>query len=247
MSGQLQQLPAFHIDRFEVTNRQFKAFVDARGYERPELWKEPSSFAPECGGANISFREAIDRFRRRHGPSGPATWAVGLLAEGAGGLSGQWRELVRGGRVRRLRRQARCRPCTSGTARRAWGSFTRSCWSATSMVPARRKWARTAGSVRSARTTGPGTSRSGAGTGRARSAICVAAAGRRRVRFSDSTPSRRGLARRCTDCDASRQRAPARRHDRTVEPGAAISQSNGRPDSVYEVYPKRLQVRIARP
>jgi len=29
---------ALHIDKFEITNVQFKAFVDARGYERRELW-----------------------------------------------------------------------------------------------------------------------------------------------------------------------------------------------------------------
>ncbi len=32
-------LPAFWMDRFEVTNRQFKEFVDAGGYRKPEYWK----------------------------------------------------------------------------------------------------------------------------------------------------------------------------------------------------------------
>ena len=34
-------LDDFWIDRLEVTNRQFKAFVDRGGYRRPELWREP--------------------------------------------------------------------------------------------------------------------------------------------------------------------------------------------------------------
>jgi formylglycine-generating enzyme required for sulfatase activity len=31
-------LDAYYIDRFEVTNAQFKAFVEGRGYQRQELW-----------------------------------------------------------------------------------------------------------------------------------------------------------------------------------------------------------------
>jgi formylglycine-generating enzyme required for sulfatase activity len=32
-------LPRFLIDRHEVTNRQFKAFVDAGGYRDRQFWK----------------------------------------------------------------------------------------------------------------------------------------------------------------------------------------------------------------
>ncbi len=35
-------MPDYFIDRYEVTNRQFKQFVDQGGYSRRELWKEPS-------------------------------------------------------------------------------------------------------------------------------------------------------------------------------------------------------------
>jgi serine/threonine protein kinase len=34
-------LPGFWVDRYEITNRQFKAFVDAGGYQKEEYWKEP--------------------------------------------------------------------------------------------------------------------------------------------------------------------------------------------------------------
>ena len=34
-------LPAYWLDRFEVTNRQFKEFVDAGGYRKPEYWIHP--------------------------------------------------------------------------------------------------------------------------------------------------------------------------------------------------------------
>ena len=33
-------LDHFFMDRFEVTNRQFKSFVDEGGYRRPEFWRE---------------------------------------------------------------------------------------------------------------------------------------------------------------------------------------------------------------
>ena len=34
-------LPAFWLDRYELTNREFKTFVDAGGYRRPELLEAP--------------------------------------------------------------------------------------------------------------------------------------------------------------------------------------------------------------
>ena len=37
------KLPEYWIDRFEVTNRQFKEFVDAGGYRKAEYWKQPFS------------------------------------------------------------------------------------------------------------------------------------------------------------------------------------------------------------
>ena len=35
------QVDDFLIDRHEVTNEQYKKFVDAGGYQRPEFWKQP--------------------------------------------------------------------------------------------------------------------------------------------------------------------------------------------------------------
>src|SRR5262249_5340149 len=34
------ELPAFLIDRHEVTNTEFTQFVQARGYDRPEYWRD---------------------------------------------------------------------------------------------------------------------------------------------------------------------------------------------------------------
>jgi eukaryotic-like serine/threonine-protein kinase len=71
----------FWIDRHEVTNQRFKAFVDARGYERPELWRHP--FVLE-DGTELRWAGAMSRFTDATGRPGPATWEVGTFADGTG-------------------------------------------------------------------------------------------------------------------------------------------------------------------
>ena len=70
--------PDFLIDKFEITNRQFKQFVDANGYSRPEFWKHP--FLTEA--RTLSWNEAMEEFRDRTGRPGPSTWEVGTYASG---------------------------------------------------------------------------------------------------------------------------------------------------------------------
>ena len=71
-------LPSFWLDRYELTNREYKAFVDAGGYRRPELWKH----AFLRGGKPIPFAEAMALLRDRTGRPGPATWELGSFPEG---------------------------------------------------------------------------------------------------------------------------------------------------------------------
>ena len=40
-AGSIVELPDYWMDRFEVTNKQFKEFVDAGGYRKYEYWKQP--------------------------------------------------------------------------------------------------------------------------------------------------------------------------------------------------------------
>jgi formylglycine-generating enzyme required for sulfatase activity/dienelactone hydrolase/predicted Ser/Thr protein kinase len=75
-------VPEFFIDATEVTNRQFKAFVDAGGYQKPEYWLQP--FVD--GGRTIPWEQAVARFRDTTGRPGPATWEVGTFPEGAADL-----------------------------------------------------------------------------------------------------------------------------------------------------------------
>jgi dienelactone hydrolase len=72
------RLEDFWLDRYEVTNREFKEFVSAGGYTRPELWKEPFVL----DGRALSFPEASARFRDATGRPGPATWELGTYPEG---------------------------------------------------------------------------------------------------------------------------------------------------------------------
>jgi dienelactone hydrolase len=72
----------FALGRREVTNAEYKAFVDAGGYERPELWTEPI----RDGDRVLSFEEAMARFRDRTGRPGPSTWEISDYPEGADSL-----------------------------------------------------------------------------------------------------------------------------------------------------------------
>ena len=75
-------LPGFWIDRHEVTNRQFMAFVDAGGYQKAEYWKEHF----EKDGRPISWEQAMPEFHDLTGRPGPANWSLGTYPEGAADL-----------------------------------------------------------------------------------------------------------------------------------------------------------------
>ena len=72
------RLADFFIDRFEVTNREFKRFVDAGGYRKPEFWTEP--FVKD--GRSLSWDQAMAEFRDATGRPGPSTWELGTYADG---------------------------------------------------------------------------------------------------------------------------------------------------------------------
>jgi len=71
-------VPAAFVDRLEVTNGDYRRFVEAGGYSRHEYWKEP--FVE--GRRALSWVEAMARFRDRTGRPGPATWQAGDFPEG---------------------------------------------------------------------------------------------------------------------------------------------------------------------
>ena len=73
-------IPYFLIDRYEVTNKQFKRFMDNHGYQDKTYWK--ISFIKN--GKEISREEAMAEFQDATGRLGPARWEGGSYQEGEG-------------------------------------------------------------------------------------------------------------------------------------------------------------------
>jgi len=76
--GLAGELDDYWIDRFEITNGQFKEFVDRGGYRRRDYWREP--FIE--GGRSLSWEAAVGRFHDATGRPGPATWKSGTYPDG---------------------------------------------------------------------------------------------------------------------------------------------------------------------
>jgi formylglycine-generating enzyme required for sulfatase activity/dienelactone hydrolase len=73
-----REVPEFLIDKFEVTNKEFKAFVDAGGYKNAAYWTIPIW----DGGKVIALDTAVAKFTDRTGRQGPATWEAGSYPDG---------------------------------------------------------------------------------------------------------------------------------------------------------------------
>jgi eukaryotic-like serine/threonine-protein kinase len=71
-------LPAYYIDRYEVTNREYQKFIDAGGYQNRKFWTE--KFVRD--GQEMKWEEAMALFRDTTGRAGPSTWVAGHYPEG---------------------------------------------------------------------------------------------------------------------------------------------------------------------
>ncbi|MGA8216887.1 MAG: protein kinase [Candidatus Sulfotelmatobacter sp.] len=81
--GGFESLPAvplsnYWIDKYEVTNAEFKRFLDQGGYQKQEYWKYPFS----KDGRKLTWADAMMLFRDRTGRPGPATWTQGEYPRG---------------------------------------------------------------------------------------------------------------------------------------------------------------------
>jgi serine/threonine protein kinase len=72
------RLGSFLIDRYEITNRQFKEFIDGGGYQKRDYWKQ--DFVQS--GRKLSWEEAMQSFRDSTGRPGPSTWVLGEYPQG---------------------------------------------------------------------------------------------------------------------------------------------------------------------
>jgi len=73
-----QYIDEYLIDKTEVTNKEFKKFIDQGGYEKKEYW----THAFKKDGRVISWEEAMTKFKDRTGRPGPATWEMSDYPEG---------------------------------------------------------------------------------------------------------------------------------------------------------------------
>jgi hypothetical protein len=70
----------FLVDRFEVTNKEYKSFLDAGGYSKKNYWNYPIY----SEGKEISWDSAMSIFVDRTGKQGPSNWEVSNYPEGEG-------------------------------------------------------------------------------------------------------------------------------------------------------------------
>ena len=76
----LGKLDDFFIDKYEVTNKQYRDFLVAGGYKNREYWKQ--EFRRD--GRVLTWDEAMAAFVDQTGRPGPSTWQAGDYREGQG-------------------------------------------------------------------------------------------------------------------------------------------------------------------
>ena len=74
------ELPSYFLDKFEVTNRQFKDFVDAGGYREAKYWR----YTFRRQGRDAPFEEAMPLLRDATGRPGPSGWELGAFPRNQG-------------------------------------------------------------------------------------------------------------------------------------------------------------------
>ena len=72
------RLDDFWIDKYEVTNQEYREFVRRRGYQKHEYWKLP--FIEN--GRSLDWNQAMSMFRDATGEPGPAGWVQGEYPAG---------------------------------------------------------------------------------------------------------------------------------------------------------------------
>ncbi len=73
-----KEVGEFLIDKYEVSNKEFKAFVDAGGYTDTSYWQHPFY----AMGVEYSATEAMAPFKDKTDQPGPANWEAGTYPDG---------------------------------------------------------------------------------------------------------------------------------------------------------------------
>lgn len=79
-AGPSPMVPAHWIDKYEVTNAEYKPFVDAGAYRDQRWWKHEIIHE----GRTLAWADAMRLFVDRTGRPGPATWEAGTYPAGRG-------------------------------------------------------------------------------------------------------------------------------------------------------------------
>ena len=72
-----KEVGEFLIDKYEVTNKQFKTFMDAGGYTNKSYWNYPV-----CSNGKEISMEHSRMFVDKTGRQGPANWEAGTYPDG---------------------------------------------------------------------------------------------------------------------------------------------------------------------
>ncbi len=73
-----KEVGEFLMDKYEVTNSRFKAFMDAGGYTNKKFW----NFPVYSNGKEITLESALALFTDHTGRPGPAGWEAGTYPDG---------------------------------------------------------------------------------------------------------------------------------------------------------------------
>ena len=77
--AEVHSVDDFLLDKYEVTNAEYLAFVEDGGYEKRDLWEHPF----EREGRSLTWEEGIAEMVDRTSLPGPSTWEAGTFAAGA--------------------------------------------------------------------------------------------------------------------------------------------------------------------
>ncbi len=109
------RIGSFFVDTREVTNREYKRFVDDGGYSK----REYLDGAVRAGRKDPDLGRGDGELPGRHRAARPGRLAGGHLRSGHGRIGRHRRELVRGGGLRRVGRASGCRRSTTSRWPRA--------------------------------------------------------------------------------------------------------------------------------